>query len=701
LSDISYTGCILLPTQIKSMTKKIVTNVIITGTISVLLIAACKDKTKNYAENDVIFKDLDTTVKPGEDFFKYANGGWLKKNPIPAAYSAWGIGNVVVEELRDRLKKINEEALTANAPKGSNTQKIGDFYFSGMDTLSIEKEGLDPLKAELNKIDQVKDIEGLVNEFAHLQTIGVENPISAGIGQDAKNSDKNMLQLSQGGIGLPNRDYYFNTDPHSVEIRTDYQEKHLPIIYKLSGLSSDEAIAVSKKTYGLEKYLADSSRKLEDLRDPYRNYNKMPLSGLSKLAPDINWKQTFEKMDYKNVDTVIVGQPEYYRALNKALKIFTIDDWKNYLRKNLVTAFGAYLSKPFDREIFRFYGTVLYGNKEQLPRWKRVLDAENALMGEVLGQIFVKEYFPEKTKERYVNLVEAMRTSFKEHIEKLDWMSRETKQKAYDKLAKVTPKVGYPDHWKDFSSLIIDRGPYAVNVMNANNFWHRYEANKLGKPVDRTEWGITPQTYNAYYNPSNNEIVLPAAQFLIPGIKDEDVDDAVVYGYAAASTIGHEMTHGFDDEGRQFDAKGNLKEWWLPGDSVKFTQHAQMLINQFNGYSIYGLHVNGKATQGENIADLGGIVIGLDAFKKTGQYKEGKSINGLTPVQRFFLGYALGWLGQDRKEALSSQILTNEHAPGFMRVNGPFTDVPEFYEAFHIKKGDKMWLDPDKRVKIW
>jgi len=668
---------------------------------AVLFITACNTKTKNYADNDIIFKNMDTTVKPGDDFFKYANGAWLKKNPIPAAYPSWGIGNVVNDELRDRLKKINEDALNAKAEKGSNTQKIGDFYFSGMDTLGIEKQGLDPLKAEMDKIEQVKDVNSLVEEFAHLATIGVDQPIAAGVGQDAKNSSKNMLQLYQGGIGLPNRDYYFNTDAHSVEIRNDYQQKHLPIVYKLSGLSSDAAIAATKKTYELEKFLADSSRKLEDLRDPYKNYNKMPVAGLSKLAPAIDWKSTFDKMDFKNADTVIVGQPEYYRALNKALKTYSIADWKNYLRKNLVDAYAGYLSKAFDGENFRFYGTVLYGSKEQLPRWKRVLDTENGLMGEVLGQIFVKEYFPEKTKERYVKLVEAMRSSFKEHIEKLDWMSEPTKQKAYDKLAKVTPKVGYPDKWKDFSTLTIDRGPYAQNVMRANNFWHVFNANKLGKPVDRTEWDITPQTYNAYYNPSNNEIVLPAAQFSIPGIKDEDVDDAVVYGYAAASTIGHEMTHGFDDQGRQFDAAGNLKAWWQPQDSVKFTQRAQMLINQFNGYTIYGLHVNGKATQGENIADLGGIVIGLDAFKKTEQYKEGKSINGLTPTQRFFLGYALGWLGQERQEALSSQILTNEHAPGFMRVNGPFTDVPEFYEAFHIKKGDKMWLDPDKRVKIW
>jgi len=667
-----------------------------------LIWTGCKNQNnKAYTDNDPVFKNMDTTVKPGDDFFKYANGTWLKKNPIPPAYASWGIGNVVEEELRNRMKKINEDALTANAPKGSNTQKIGDFYYSGMDTIAIEKQGISPLKDQLAKIDQIKDLNSLIDAFTYFKTIGVKTPFGANPGQDSKNSEKVVLQLDQSGIGLPDRDYYFNTDEHSVNVRNDYQQKHLPTVFTLAGLQPAAAMAAAKRVYDMEKLLADSSRKLQDLRDPYKNYNKMPLANLTKLAPNVNWASAFEKMDYKNVDTVIVGQPEYYRALNKALTVYSIADWKNYLLKNLVTAFSPYLSKPFDQEDFRFFDMVLEGSKEQLPRWKRVLDTENALMGEVLGQIFVKEYFPEKTKERYVNLVEIMRTTFKEHIEKLDWMSPATKEKAYYKLSRVMPKVGYPDRWKDFSTLEINRGAYALNVMRANNWWHKYHAAKLGKPVDRTEWGMTPQTYNAYYNPSNNEIVLPAGIFTIPGAKDEDIDDAVIYGYAAASTIGHEMTHGFDDEGRQFDAKGNLKTWWQPQDSVKFTQRAQMLVNQFNGYSIYGLHVNGKATQGENIADLGGIVIGLDAFKKTDQYKDGKSINGLTPLQRYFLGYALGWLGQDRKESLSSQILTNPHAPGFMRVNGPFTDVPEFYEAFHIKKGDKMWLDPDKRVKIW
>jgi len=683
------------------MKKLTITKAIALGSLTMLAFNSCKRSTDTHIAIDPVYTDRDTTVKPGDDFFTYANGGWLKKNPIPPAYSNWGIGNLVDEEIRNRLKTINDDALKANAPKGSDTQKIGDFYYSGMDTVSIEKQGLSPLKPELDKIAAIKDLQGLVDEFAHLETIGVETPIGVGVEQDEKNSAKMMLTLGQDGIGLPIRDYYYNTDQHSVTIRNDYQQKHLPTLFKLAGLGDADVAVAVKSTYAIEKSLADSSRKLEDLRDPYHNYNKMPLAGLSNLAPAIDWKTTFTEMDYKNVDSVIVGQPEYYRALNKALKTYTIPQWKNYLLKNLVSEYSTELSKPFDQENFRFYGMVLYGSKTQLPRWKRVLDKENRLMGEVLGKIFVKDYFPEKTKERYVELVKNMRASFKGRIEKLDWMSDKTKQKAYYKLSKLIPKVGYPDKWKDFSSLTIDRGPYALNVIRCNNFWHRYEAAKLGKPVDRAEWDMTPQTYNAYYNPSNNEIVLPAAQFIIPGLKDDDIDDAVVYGYAAASTIGHEMTHGFDDQGRQFDEKGNLKEWWLPQDSVKFTQRAQKLINQFSGYVVYGLHVNGKATQGENIADLGGIVIGIDAFKKTDQYKEGKTINGLTPMQRFFLGYSLGWLYQSRKEAVMSQVMTDVHSPEFLRVNGPFTDVDEFYTAFHIKKGDKMWLDPDKRVKIW
>ncbi len=651
---------------------------------------------------DPVFENLDTSVRPQDNFFEYANGGWLKRNPIPAAYSSWGIGNVVQEDIRTRLKKINEDALNAHAAKGTATQKIGDFYYSGLDTVQLEKEGVGPVKAQLDIIEAAKDVNGILYAAAYITAYGSRNFIGTGVGQDAKNSSKMMLQMRQGGLGLPNRDYYFKTDSRTTRIRTDYQTRHLPAMLQLSGLSPEQATAAAASVYKIEKFLADSNRKLEQMRDPYRNYNKMPVARLNQLTPLINWNTVFKNLGYKPVDTVIVGQPEYYRAVNTALQTFSADDWKAYLRWKVISSNASYLTKALEDENFRFSGTVLSGRKEQLPRWKRVLDTENSLMGELLGQLFVKEYFPVPTKQRYAQMVENMREAYREHIQKLTWMSPETKQKALAKLNAIHPKVGYPDEWKDFSTLTISRASYDGNVLEARLWAYHNNIDKLGKPVNHKEWGMTPQTYNASYSPSNNEITLPAAQFLIPGAKDQEVDDAVVYGYAAASTIGHEMTHGFDDQGRQFDAKGNLKGWWTPQDSVKFTQRAQMLVNQFNGYTLLdSLHVNGKATLGENIADLGGIAIGLTAFEKTRQYKEGKKINGLTPLQRFFLGYALGWLGQTRSEALANQILTDVHSPDFLRVNGPFMDTPEFYQAFNIKPGDKMWLDPDKRVIIW
>ena len=668
----------------------------------VFVLCAYQTKILTGPVNDPVFNNLDRSIKPGDDFFNYANGGWIKRNPIPPAYSAWGIGNLVQEEVRDRLKKINDDALNANAPAGSATQKIGDFYYTGLDSAGIEKAGIAPLQAQLDIIDQAKDAHDILNAAALLTTTGTRNIIGSRVGQDDKNSSKMMVQLGQAGLGLPNRDYYFKTDARTARIRNDYTTKHLPTILALSGWDQARAEAGAKGIYSIEKFLADSSRKLENLRDPYKNYNKMSVAQLNSLTPGIEWNDLFRKLEYTSVDSVIVAQPEYYRAVSTALKTFSVDDWKAYLRWKLVSSYAPYLNDAIEQESFRFGGKVLRGQKEQLPRWKRVLDVENGLMGELLGQLFVREYFPKKSKERYVAMVEAIRQSYREHIQKLDWMSEETKTKALAKLNAIHPKVGYPDKWKDFSALTMSRSSYAANVMSARHWSYGVNIHKLGKPVDHLEWGMTPQTYNASYSPSNNEITLPAAQFLIPGIKDDQVDDAVAYGYVAASTIGHEITHGFDDEGRQYDLKGNLKAWWTPQDSAKFAQRAQMLADQFSSYVVLdSLHVNGKATLGENIADLGGIVLGIDAFKKTQQYKEGKKINGLTPMQRFFLGYALGWLGHERDEVLANQILTDVHAPGFLRVNGPFTDVPEFYEAFHIKKGDKMWLDPDKRVKIW
>ena len=680
--------------------KKII--VLALGLFYVALNSGCSHTPNPGPDKDVVFKNLDTTANPGTDFFAYANGGWIKKNPIPAAYSAWGIGNLVNEEIRNQLRKISEDALNEHAAKGSNSQKIGDFYASGMDSIKIEQQGLSPLKAEFDAIDQLKDVKSVLATIAHLHTIGVGTFISPGIYQDAKKSDRMALHLWQGGLGLPNRDYYFNTDKKTSDIRKDYAETHLPTMLQLSGLTDIDAKKAAKAVFAIEKDLASKSRKLEDLRDPYANYNKLSINQLHALTPAIDWALVFEKMEIKKVDSVIVGQPEFYQEVNTLLKKYTLNDWKAYLRWNVVSSFAPYLNKAVVDEDFRFHGKVISGKKEQLPRWKKVLDAENGLMGEVLGQLFVKEYFPETAKKRYEKLVEAIRDTYRERIKTLDWMSAETKAKALTKLNKISKKVGYPEKWKDFSSLEINRDSYVGNIMKANKFWYAYELSKLGKPVDRTEWDMTPQTYNAYYNPSNNEIVLPAAIFTIPGMRDEEVDDAVVYGYAGASTIGHEITHGFDDEGRQFDADGNLKSWWTKADGDKFNAKAALMVKQFNDFVVLdSLHVNGKATLGENIADLGGIVLGFEAFKKTAQYKAGKKINGLTPQQRYFLGYALGWLGAQRNERLANQILTDVHSPANLRVNGPFANLPEFYEAFGIKQGNPMWRPEAVRVKIW
>ncbi|HMX38625.1 MAG TPA: M13 family metallopeptidase, partial [Ferruginibacter sp.] len=403
----------------------------------------------------------------------------------------------------------------------------------------------------------------------------------------------------------------------------------------------------------------------------------------------------------KGIDSVVVGQPEFFNALGTVLKATPIADWKSYVKFNFINDLAGALPDQYGIEAFNF-GKLFSGAKERRPRWKRVIQAENNLLGELLGQLYVKEFFSEKAKQRYSDQVEAIREALREHITKLTWMSDSTKQKAFTKLAAMKKKVGYPDKWKDFSAMKIGKQSYVQNMMNANQWWFNYNMNKLGKPVDRDEWDMTPQTYNAYYNPSNNEIVLPAAQFVVPGYKDEELDDALVYGYAAASTIGHEITHGFDDEGRQYDAKGNLSGWWSKKDEEEFNKRAEVMVKQFNEYEpLPGYHINGKASLGENIADLGGIVLGIDAFKKTEQYKKGEKIAGLTPMQRFFLGYSLGWLSHQKEEQLRSRLLTDVHSPAKYRVNGPFVDVDEFYTTFGIKPGDKMYRADSLRVRIW
>lgn len=662
---------------------------------------ACRDDQKaTEVKPDVVASNMDTTIKPGNDFFAYANGGWLAKNPIPGDESRWGIGNLVNEELYKRVLTINEKAVAEKAANGPSRQ-MADFWLSAMDTVAIEKDGITPLQPELDKVNAINSIPSLVQLITDWQIKGISPAFGQFIYQDMKNSSQMALYLNQGGLGLPNRDYYFNTDARTTNIRNAYP-KHIARMLHLLG---DDTVTAAKNAAAimrLETKLAKASRKLEALRDPYANYNKFAVTDVKKLTPAIDWKTWATQYGAGSLDSLIVGQPEFFQALQSALTTTPLSDWKAYMRWNLVNRSADFLSKPFEEADFDFYSKTIRGVEKQRPRWKNVLDNQKRVMGELVGQLFVKEYFNETAKKRYEDMVEAIRTALKDRINKLDWMGDSTRQKALQKLASIKKKVGYPDKWKDFSGMKIERGAYVLNVQRASEWWHQREVAKLGKPVDRTEWDMPPQEYNAYYNPSNNEIVLPAGIFTVPGYRDEELDDAVVYGYGAASTIGHEITHGFDDEGRQFDDKGNLVSWWTKADEEKFNRKAQVMIDQFNGYTVVDtLRINGKATLGENIADLGGILLGWDAFQKTEQYKEGKKIAGYTPAQRYFLGYALGWLGHTKKESLANQLLTDVHSPAKYRVNGPMADVNAFYETFHVQPGDTLYRPDSLRVKIW
>lgn len=671
---------------------------------SVLLLSvftSCKNNSgSDQSKPDVLAADIDSTVKPGDDIFLYANGGWIKRNPIPADQAAWGIGNKVIEENLDRLRSITEKAASANAAKGSDDQKIGDYWSTAMDSAKIEADGLKPLQPWLDKIAAINNVNDLVSTVAALKKIGSSTLFSDFVTQDDKNSEVMTYKFWQGGLGLPEREYYFKNDSATNNIRAQYQN----YISEVLTMSGDEAGAASdqaKKILALETKMAQASRKIEDLRDPYANYNKIAITDLGKINSSIDWKNYLTLAGVQHIDSVIVGQPDFFKALDKELKSTPLADWKSYLKFNLINDFSNGLPDKYGVAAFNF-GKLFSGAKERRTRWKRIMNAQEGAMGELLGKAYVKEYFNEKTKKRYEDLVEAIRDAFKLRIEKLTWMSDSTKQKAYTKLAAIKKKVGYPDKWKDFSKMEIGKESFVQNMMNANKWWHDFNMDKLGKPVNRDEWEMTPQTYNAYYNPSNNEIVLPAGIFTVPGYRDEELDDATVYGYAGASTIGHEITHGFDDEGRQFDAKGNLVSWWTKNDEAEFNKRSQMIIKQFDEFEpLPGYHINGKATTGENIADLGGILIGLDAYKKTKEYTSGKEIAGLSPVKRFFLGYALGWLGDIREAKLRSQLLTDVHAPAKYRVIGPFQDVDDFYTAFDVKPGEKMFRADSLRVRIW
>jgi putative endopeptidase len=668
--------------------------------LAVLLLTATTPSTSPDAER-YLERFVDPSVSPRDDFFRYAVGRWMRENPIPATERSWGVGHLVQEETYRRLLEINAAAADANAARGSNAQKIGDFWHAAMDTTTIARQGIAPLAAEFARIDAVRTRRDLLDAVARLQHIGVGAMFAPGIWQDEMNSSRYTLHLWQGGLGLPDRDYYFDTDARSRMLRSEYVV-HIARMFELLGDDTTRARANAAAVMALETDLAGASRKLADLRDSHANYNAVSVAQLSKRTPSIDWRRLLEQSRIAKLDSVNVGQPEFFDQLEQSLRGRSLDDWKTYLRWQLVNTFAAEAGGRFDAQNFRFFGTILNGTPEQRPRWKRMLDQEERHLGDALGQLYVGRYFSPATKARYERLTDEIFTAFRERIRSLGWMSEATKRRALTKLGTVTRKVGYPERWRDYSRYEVDRDSFLGNCVRGNAWSSDYEIAKLYKPVDRTEWGMTPQTYNAYYNPSNNEIVLPAAVFILPGIADSLVDDAIVYAYAGGATIGHEIIHGFDDEGRKFDEHGNLVSWWSPEDEAEFRRRAARIVRQYDEYVAVGdLHVNGSATAGENIADLGGMLLGWEAFTKTDQYRRGQLLGGFTPAQRYFFGWALGWMNQIRPENLAVRVKTDVHAPSFLRVIGPATNLTAFYDAFGVRPGDRMHRADSVRVEIW
>lgn len=642
---------------------------------------------------------MDSTVKPGDNFFLYANGKWIKDTKIPASENSWGLGNILFNDNQKHLHSILEDVSVNDNPAGTLEQKVADFYKSGMDTATIEKLGYQPVKPLLSNIDTVKDYKGLVQ----LAAAGFKNGDGFLFGfyvqSDDKISTKNVAHFDQTGLTLPEKGYYFKTDSASVKIREEYV-KYIAKLFTLTGVDAKLAATKADGILKLETEIAKASLSPEELRDPQKNYNKFAVADFQKQMPDLDLAGAFGLMGLKT-DTVLVGQPGYYKALDPLLKNQPISVWKDKAAFGVLDGAAKALSKAFVNAHFDFYGKTLNGQKQQKERWKSIVDKVDGGLGELLGQLYVKKYFTPEAKQRMLTLVNNLQNAYRDQIEKLDWMSPETKKQAIAKLNVITKKIGYPDKWKKYDDVTINKDGYYNNLQAIAQHNYKEEIKKVNKPVDRSEWGMTPPTVNAYYNPTFNEIVFPAGILQYPFF-DNDADDAINYG-AIGLVIGHEMTHGFDDQGRQYDKDGNLKDWWTKEDADKFKARVKVMIDQYNQFTVLNntIHVNGNLTQGENLADIGGLAIAYQAFKSTPQGKGDTKIDGLTPDQRFFLSYAQIWRSKRSAELDRMLINVDPHSPGMYRVNGPVSNMPEFYKAFNIKPGDKMYREEKDRVKVW
>ncbi len=645
--------------------------------------------------------DMDLSIKPGDDFYEYAGGGWMKANPLSKhpEYSSYGVFNVIAEENENRLRDMFLELGKTDHKMGTVYQKVADLYKMAMDSDRLNREGAQPMMADLAKIKAFKKKD--LTSFIADQHLKIGNPFfGIGVETDLKNSDMNVMWLSAGTSGLPDRDYYLNTDADSKKIQQAYRD-YLVKMFMLAGYSKKEANRASKTIYDIEYKFAQAKMDRAEARDYNKLYNIRTLDQLQKDYPAIDWKQYFNLMGVANVEWVILTEPKVMAVANDLMTKLNEQQMRDYMAGLLISGSAGYLSDEFGETSFDFYGRMLSGQKERKPRWKRALSAPNGLLGEAVGEIYVNKYFAHGSKEKMMKLINELRKSLAAHIAGLTWMSEQTKINALVKLNAFTVKIGYPDKWRDYSGLQVDPSKSLYdNIKAASLYETRRNLDKMGKPVDKDEWGMTPQTVNAYYNPTTNEICFPAA-ILQPPFFDVEADDATNFG-AIGVVIGHEMTHGFDDQGRMFDQYGNMTDWWTEEDSQKFQEAAEKLAAQFDQIIVVkDQHANGHLTLGENIADQGGLRIAYDAFKTTQQYREGKSIDGFTPTQRFYLSYGRIWADNMTEEAIFQQTKSDPHSIGRYRVNATLRNIDTFFDAFGIKAGDKMWLDPADRAIIW
>ena len=641
--------------------------------------------------------NMDTTVNPADDFFRYCNNNWLKNNPIPEEYSTYGAFTEIDEHNEILIQDIiNEVSKDANAAQGSVAQKIRDFYNAGMDTVAINERGYSELLPYFEMIDGLNDKSDLATLLGELHSNGGGGFFYAGGSTDPKNAEMVIMHLYQGGLSLTDRDDYLTEE--SQEMRDKYVE-HVTKMFELTGTDSIEAAKKAQGILAMETLLAKNSMSRVERRDPDRTYNKRSRAELQAMTPNFNWDNYFNAAGAPAFDTLNVGMPDFIVAFDKVLFNTDLSTINDYLKWKVISASASMLSSDLDAENFNFYGRYLYGQEAQQPRWRRILSATSGCLGEAVGQLYVEKHFPAEAKERMVNLIGNLRTSLGERIKNLEWMSDETKAKALHKLDCFNVKVGYPDKWKDYSKYEVTPDSYFENVHRAIRFENEIEMAKIGKPVDKEEWFMTPQTVNAYYSPEMNEIVFPAA-ILQPPFFNMDADDAVNYG-GIGVVIGHEMTHGFDDQGCKYDENGNLNNWWTEEDVVKFNERTAQLRKLFDEFQVRGYQINGQLTLGENIADLGGLNIAWDAYQMTEEAKANQSIDGFTPAQRFFISYGTIWRNNSRDKYIERQVKTDVHSPAEARVNRTLGSMPHYYEAFDIQPENKMYIAPAERAAIW